>query len=149
MTRIGELEMFSESLGTTHLPLTMKRGRWKHEPQAWGARYQDTGMQFLKLYFPNISFSGAARRWSKDVVAPRKSRQFNRAYLKAAYQIAHWDVTLIWSMNWLYFKFLEFQTCLVTNSWRPLEGVEFCVLLRRQVESYNQNRLIVMFRSWL
>ena len=103
MTRIGELEMFSESLGTTHLPLTTKRGRWKHEPQAWGARYQDTGMQFLKLYFPNISFSGAARRWSKGVVVPRKSRQFNRAYLKAAYQIAQCslgcDLNLVYELT--------------------------------------------------
>ena len=93
-----------------YYPPTIDNEAWTMEawtpslrtPQ-WGARYQDTGMQFLKLYFPNISFSGAARRWSKGVVVPRKSRQFNRAYLKAAYQIAQCslgcDLNLVYELT--------------------------------------------------
>ena len=63
MTRAGDVEMFNHSLG----PIIDEEAWRKREPQAWGTIYQDTGVQFLKLYFPNIHFPGAARRWCKDV----------------------------------------------------------------------------------
>ena len=53
------INLFLHVLPTYHWQRSMVEA--KHWPQAWGTRNQDTGVQFSKLYFPNIHFPGAAR----------------------------------------------------------------------------------------